>query len=211
MISDGNVWSGVSKGNFMRQVLFSVLLVFGLNVSAVAEDFDTALAAVKSGDFTTALRLWTSLAAQGDAKSQVKLGWMSEKGRGVKKDHKVAFTWYLQAAEQGYGEARYKVGTMYHKGQGVRQHYKSALKWYTLSAEQGVTAAQTILAYIYTNGHGVRQDYVHAHMWGNVAAFNGGEFDAELRNLLASKMTLAQIAKAQDLSRECVAKDYKGC
>ena len=201
----------VFKGDIMQQILLSVLLVCGLNFSAVAEDFETGLAAVKSGDFATALRLWTSLAAQGDAKSQVKLGWMSEKGRGVKKDHKVAFTWYLQAAEQGYGEARYKVGTMYHKGQGVRQHYKSALKWYTLSAEQGVTAAQTILAYIYTNGHGVRQDYVHAHMWGNVAAFNGGEFDAELRNLLASKMTPAQIAKAQDLSRECVAKDYKGC
>ena len=100
---------------------------------------------------------------------------------------------------------------MYHNGEGVIQHYKTAVKWYTLSAEQGYSLAQTNLAVSFALGEGVIEDIVSAHMWANIARFNGSENVSKLLDVLGKKMTPSQIEKAQDLARECVKKDYKGC
>ena len=64
---------------------------------------------------------------------------------------------------------------------------------------------------MYDNGKGVLQDYVYAHMWANITASNGEKNGAEVRDIIAKDMTPSQIEKAQDLARECVAKNYKGC
>jgi TPR repeat protein len=64
---------------------------------------------------------------------------------------------------------------------------------------------------MYGMGKGVIQDRVYAHMWGNIAASNGNEDGAKLRDFAAKKMTPSQLEKAQDLARECVRKKYKGC
>jgi len=48
-------------------------------------------------------------------------------------------------------------------------------------------------------------------MWGNIAASNGYEDGGKLRDLFAEEMTATQIEKAQELARECVRKEYKGC
>ena len=45
----------------------------------------------------------------------------------------------------------------------------------------------------------------------NIASSNGHDKGSELRDLAAELMTSSQIEKAQDLARECVAKNYKGC
>jgi hypothetical protein len=54
------------------------------------------------------------------------------------------------------------------------------------------------------NGHGVPQDYVRAHMWFNIAAASDVSVrDAvKWRDLVATRMTPAQIAEAQRLARE---------
>jgi len=64
---------------------------------------------------------------------------------------------------------------------------------------------------MYRNGEGVIQDNVYAHMWFNIAAASGDENGARNRDAIASQMTPAQIAEAQTLARECVAKNYRGC
>ena len=48
-------------------------------------------------------------------------------------------------------------------------------------------------------------------MWLNIAASNGYENVSKVRDVVAEGMTPADISKAQQLARECVAKDYKGC
>jgi len=48
-------------------------------------------------------------------------------------------------------------------------------------------------------------------MWWNIARSNGLAVNGEFLNFLEKKMTSSQIAEAQKLARECVAKDYKGC
>lgn len=64
---------------------------------------------------------------------------------------------------------------------------------------------------MYYHGYGVTQDYVVSHMWFNIAASFGDEDASENRDYVAKKMSPADIAKAQQLARECVAKNYKGC
>ena len=48
-------------------------------------------------------------------------------------------------------------------------------------------------------------------MWGNISASEGNWDGIELRDRVAKKMTPADISKAQNLARKCVAKNYKGC
>jgi len=100
---------------------------------------------------------------------------------------------------------------MYHKGRGVIQDYKTAVKWYTLAAEQGNSTAQNNLGVMYVIGSGVIQDNVYAHMWWNIAASAGDESASKNRDRVAKNMTSADISKAQQLARECVAKNYKNC
>jgi hypothetical protein len=134
---------------------------------------------------------------------------MYDNGQGVSQDYKTAVKWFTLAAEQGDAFAQFNLGNMYRRGDGVPQDYKTAVKWYTLAAEQGYASAQVNLGVMYDNGQGVLQDYVYAHMWANIAAANGA--DGELRDLVAERMTPSQIERAQDLARECVKKNYKGC
>ncbi len=57
------------------------------------------------------------------------------------------------------------------------------------------------------NGHGVPQDYALAHMWFNLAASRdppGEDLDSAVKNrdIVAERMTPAQISEAQKLARE---------
>ena len=76
---------------------------------------------------------------------------------------------------------------------------------------RGDSKAQNSLGILYGKGLGVLQDMVLAHMWFNISASNGLEGASNNRDLTAKKMTPSQIQKAQDLARECVKKNYKGC
>ncbi len=109
-------------------------------------------------------------------------------------------------AEQGDAAAQFALGLMYATGQGVPQDYAEAAKWYRLAAEQGDAAAQFNLGVAYATGRGVPQDYVQAYMWFDLAASSSEAKNRasaiETRDLIASRMTPAQIAEAQRLARE---------
>ena len=125
------------KGQAVIRSLRAATLVLVLATSmAAAQDYDAGLAAAQSGDFATALREWTPLAEQGNAKAQHNLGFMYSNGQGVPQDDAEAVKWYRLAAEQGDTEAQFNLGLMYRNGQGVPQDYAEAVKWYRLAAEQ---------------------------------------------------------------------------
>ena len=104
-------------------------------------------------------------------------------------------------------------GGDYEKGLAAAQsgHFATALKEWIPLAEQGDARAQYNLGQMYYDGKGVLQDYVYAHMWFNVVAFNGDEGGGKARDIVAKKMNATQLNKAQELARECVRKEYKGC
>ncbi len=96
---------------------------------------------------------------------------------------------------------------MYDNGRGVPQDYAETLKWYRKAAEQGHASAQYNLGFMYDNGRGVPQDYVQAHVWFNLAASRkppGKSRDQSVKNrdIVAEKMTPADVSKAQRLARE---------
>ena len=128
-----------------------------------------------------------------------------------KGDFATALREWKPFAELGNAVAQYNLGLMYLNGNGVLQNYKNALKWFRLSAEQGYAASQNNLAVMYVKGEGVIQDNIYAHMWWNISASNGDKLAAKNREIVAKKMTAADISAAQKLARECVKKKYKGC
>jgi len=193
--------------NLTATICLMITVLFGSAACAPnsgSADLKNGLTAYKSGDYATALREWEPLAKQGYADAQTFLGIMYEKGQGVPQDYKTAVKWLRLAAERGYAPAQPNLGVMYEYGLGVPQDYKIAVKWFRLAAEQGYAFAQLKLGAMYAKGQGVIRDYVYAHMWGNIAASNGVKSGAMLRDLVAKRMTPAQIAAAQKLARECV-------
>ena len=114
-------------------------------------------------------------------------------------------------AENGDAFAQYNLGNMYRVGHGLWENDKTAVKWYTLAAEQGHASAQYFLGWMYADGEGVILDNVRAHMWLNIAASSGEKDASKNRDIVANRMTPADISAAQKLARECVRKKFKGC
>ena len=86
-------------------------------------------------------------------------------------------------------------------GRACPQDFAAARSWYRKAAEQGLVKAQLNLGVMYANGRGAPQDYVQAHMVEPRSA--EGDADAtKNRDIVAAKMTPAQIAEAQKLARE---------
>ena len=134
-------------------------------------------------------------------------GWTAYKN----KDYATALREWTPLAKQGDADAQYNLGQMYNQGKGVPQDDKTAVKWYKLAAKQGNAPAQYNLGLMYAMGTGVIKDNVYAHMWWNIAASSGNENAVIGRDIVAKRMTSANINAAQKLARECVRKKYKDC
>ena len=134
---------------------------------------------------------------------------MYSEGRGVTQDYKEAVKWYWKAAEQGFAPAQHNLGLMYSAGRGVTQDYKEAVKWWRKAAVQGTAPAQMNLGRMYLIGRGVTPDNVHAYMWLNIVIANGYEKLRKSRDISEKRMTASQIAEAQELAREWMAKHQK--
>jgi len=106
---------------------WTLLGLFGFAVacatSAAADNFDKARRAYDAREYALAGRMFTNLAATGNARAQTYLGYMYATGTGVPQNFKVAAGWYRCASQQGIPQAQYMLGLMYDKGQGVSQDY----------------------------------------------------------------------------------------
>ena len=125
------------------------------------------------------------------------------------KDLKEAAKWYRKAAEQGHAIAQLKLGVMRLIGQGVPKDDKEAAKLIRKAAEQGEAMAQYTLGVLYAKGLGVPEDNVTAYAWVNIAAANGDAKAKKNRGSIAKEMTPDQIAKAEALAKEMIAKNPK--
>ena len=154
-------------------------------------------------DYAEAER-WFRLAARGgNARAQANLGAIYANGIGVTQDDAEAERWFRVAAARGNADAQYNLGALCCGRTGGEKDYLRAVRWYELAARQGHADAQYVLGAMYGNGTGVPQDYVNAHMWFNLAASRGNAESVRNRDMIAARMTPAQIAEAQDLARKC--------
>lgn len=130
-------------------------------------------------------------------------------------DFRVAAVLFSPLAEKGDARAQYNLGLLYASGLGVVHDYQAALKWHRLAAGQGHAGAQNALAQMYAKGHGVPQDNVRAHMWHSVAIESSSSGSKQElmkdRDRLASRMTPAQVQKAEEMTKQCLESKFKKC
>ncbi len=93
-------------------------------------------------DYATALKAFQD---EGSADSLYMIGYMYDRGEGVKEDKKEAATWFRKAAELGDVRAQYRIGQMDQYGYGVEQNNEEAAKWYRKAAGQGFESARNAL------------------------------------------------------------------
>ena len=196
----------------MKKLL--IIMLLALAGTACGGDFEDGEAAYSKNNYSVAIAKYKLAAAKGHAGAQYRIGFMYHMGVGVTQDDAEALKWYKLAAAQGDAEAQFYSGFMYDTGRGVVQNSAEALKWYKLASAQGNASARVLIGRIYEEGEGVVQDYVRAHMWYNLSVTGGGGVGASAardRDLVEAKMTTQQIAKAQELARECQARNFEYC
>ena len=138
------------------KTLVAIVVVFGMSINSFADIFAT---------IKTDWKNTITLAEQGNADAQLKLGFMHTYGDGVLKDDKQAIKWFRKAAEQGHAGAQNNLGAMYDDGKGVLKDDKEAVKWFLKAAEQGLASAQYNLGKMHANGEGVLKDLSKAKYW----------------------------------------------
>ena len=121
-------------------------------------------------------------------------------------DFATAMREWRPLAEAGDAEAQGNLGIMYADGTGVPEDDAEAVRWYRKAAQQGVAEAQTRLGVMYANGEGVPEDSVQAYAWFNLAAVQDNKAAQDNKDVVRKKMTPAQIAEAEKLSRKLCAK-----
>ena len=96
--------------------------------------FDRDILQDVSRDYAEAVRLYRKSADQGNALSQLNLGYMYDLGTGVTQDYAEAVRWYRKAADQGNGEAQTRLCVKYQIGEGIPRDYVIAHMWCNLAA-----------------------------------------------------------------------------
>jgi putative methionine-R-sulfoxide reductase with GAF domain len=107
-------------------------------------------------------------------------------------------------AEQGDPAAQFSLGARYATGEDVPQDYAEAVRWFSLAAEQGHVVSQATLGAYYWAGRGVTQDPVKAYFWSVLAQAGGDEASKYRVSVLASRMTHAQVAAAQQQANDWI-------
>ena len=191
----------------LKRLLLAVSIC-SLIATANAAPIDDASAAYKRSDYAQALILYKGLAAQGNARAQITLGFMYDKGQGVPQNYQEALKWIRLAAAQGNALGQNNLGSMYYNGLGIAQDYQTAVKWFKLAAMQGDALGQTNLGWMYQNGNGVTQDYQEALKWYRLAAAQRQE--SAIVNLKSPEMVAAAQNSTTEQSQYTATKPNKG-
>jgi TPR repeat protein len=102
---------------------------------AVGEAGAEVEAALARGDYSRAMPLLESLAAQGNPVAQFKLGSLHSLGQGMPVDQQQAATWFEQASQAGHHEATVTLANMYLSGLGVPRDESRAMELFERAAK----------------------------------------------------------------------------
>jgi uncharacterized protein len=154
--------------NCIRVFVIAIALIVGVSF-ALAADFKDGQAAYDRCDYATALRIWRSLAEEGNAEAAYKLGLIYFMGTVAPETRDEAENWlrlaaqsYRKAAEKGDALAQFSLGKLYLAGDGVKQDYAEAQKWLQRAADQGNVDAIEKLGDLYNFGLGVTKNSTQA-------------------------------------------------
>jgi hypothetical protein len=181
------------------RILTLILSLFYINGFAVDEIWQ------KKADYE--FKGITSLAQQGDADAQFKLGQIYQQGIGgqnVKKDPVEAVKWFRKAADQGHARALCLLGYSYVVGYGLKKDMPEAIKCYRKAAVLGSTTAYGFFAdcYVVDNGlyldSGLTKNDIEAYAYYILA----GRSDKILSNKLSPVQIEAGKKRSEELRKQ---------
>jgi localization factor PodJL len=150
---------------------------------------------------------WLERAANsGDAMAAYRLGTLYERGHGVPTNVKKADDLYAIAAKQGNRKAMHNLAVAFAEGSGVQKNLQQAADWFTRAAEMGLPDSQFNLAVLYERGMGVKQSLVNAYKWYAIAAASGDSESKARVDALATQLSPADKATAQNAAQSFHAK-----
>ena len=187
-------------GQYMAKRLLGNICYKGEIVSEDSTEADIKRGndAYESGDYATALAIFTALAEAGHTEAEYKLGLMYYYGEGVTKDHEEAAEWISRAASAEFADAQNTLGEMYYEGKGVYVNYEEAVICFGDAAQAGHPEAQWNLGHMYLTGEGIEQNNHRAYIWFGRAAIQGCEMAKKSCSLMDLYMTYSEIAEAQN-------------
>lgn len=144
-----------------------------LSPAAARTTLNLAHAALSEGDYEKAKALADPLAAKGDPAANHLLGYLFEKGLGVRADIGAALRHYGDAAIAGNADAQVALGLLAFDGDGVYPDYERAAGWFRLAAAQGDARAQVRLGIMHAEGAGLTRNAVAAADYFAKAAAKG--------------------------------------
>lgn len=158
----------------MRQVLFTLLILFVMPKCAVSGDFDDGLVAYDRQDYTTAFAKFKN-AATGSIPPYNEWLEIARSEYPDTSDEKLGWVYLTEdiIREGNRKEAQFYLGILYAKGLGVSQNEQQAVQWYRRAIESDHEMALFNLAVLYTNGQGAPQNYQEAMRWYTKAAEAG--------------------------------------
>jgi len=117
-----------------------------LSSSVKESPLTAAVKVYQEGRFEEAMKMFITLANQGDAQAMYNLGIMYMSGQGTPKNDKTAFDWYSKAAHSGHPDAINNVASFYWEGIGVEKNQQKALEYFKSAAEKGSAPAKDFMA-----------------------------------------------------------------
>ena len=181
-------------------ILFFLMHSSHVDYAKVASTMSTvdlnkkADASYEARNYSDALNWYEQAAAKGDPTAENLIGWIYQKGLGVKEDDAEALKWYLKAATQGFAASQTNAGWCYQNGLGVAADTRAAIEWYQKAIAQGNDSAEINMGYLYENGIGVTKNLGEAKKWYKVAADHGSqEAQRDLDALEAKQVNLNAI------------------
>jgi uncharacterized protein len=185
---------------YLRLIL--AILFTAVGIGTAFAGFDEGIRAYERKDFKVALREFRAADRNDHAGAQYYLGRMYLMWEGVSADYKQSATYFGRSAARGNANAQFYLGVLYYLGEGVSQDYSKAVEWYTKAATQGDPVAQYYLGVMYASGESVTRDHVQALVWLGLAEAGGSETAGKFRDIIARKMTTAELFRAKQLTLE---------
>lgn len=150
-------------------------------------------------DYAEAARWLRRAADLGDSEGQYLLGEFYQYGLGVARDDAEAQKWFGEAAVQGHPRAVRQVA----KAHVRKKRPLEALEWYRHAATMGLmwgfyeVASAHLLGNAFCQCDTMPQDLILAYMWFDLAALAGDTNAALNRDVVARRMTKAEIAEGK--------------
>ena len=138
--------------------------------------FAAGQSAFESGEYDAAMDTWRQAAEDGSANAQYGMGYLYQKGLGLKQPRPdLALKWYEKAARQSHTDAMVALARLYQNAPpGVPKNLPAAREWYRQAAQIADNReAEYALGMMHFRGEGTPLDYGRAVGWFRRAAERG--------------------------------------